>query len=165
MKENGERFIALLTEMVDLYRVILELSRQKRELLVAANTQELDLLTKKQECVILEIGKLESARVKLARQIALDHGLDGEGLTLPQMREMTDPDTAARLEEIGTEFDKIMGELAPVNQLNTELIQQALSFVNYNINILTRSTVSPTYSPQGQRGQETQGLKLVDRRV
>ncbi|MDR3560116.1 MAG: flagellar protein FlgN [Negativicutes bacterium] len=165
MKENWDRFIALLAEMVDLYRVILELSMQKRELLVAAKTKDLELLTQKEERVILQIGKLESARGKLARQIAAEHGLDGDGLTLPQLRELTEPETASKLEEIAIEFGKIMGELASVNQLNTELIQQALSFVNYNINLLTRSTVPQTYAARGQGNQETQSLKLVDRRV
>jgi flagellar biosynthesis/type III secretory pathway chaperone len=165
VKDNWGKLVALLTEMVDLYRVILEFSRQKRELLVETKIKDLELLTQKEECVILQIGKLESARVKLAHQIASDQGLDGEEVTLSKMLELTEPDTASQLEKIADEFDKTMRELALLNQLNTELIQQGLSFVNYNINLLTRNTISPTYSPRGQGGQETQAIKLVDRRV
>lgn len=165
MKENWEKLIALLTEMVDLYRVILQLSRQKSEALIAAKTQDIEAITKKEELLILRVGKLEAARGKLMQQIAARHGFDVEGLTLSKMQELTDPDIAEQLGKFAADFDSIMNELAPVNQLNTELIEQALSYVNYNINLLTHNAAAPTYAPQGQGGQGPQARKLVDRKI
>lgn len=165
MKENWEKLVALLTEMVDLYRVILQLSRQKSEALIAAKTQELEAITKKEELLILRVGKLEAARGKLMQQIAASYGLAVEGLTLSKMQELTEPDIAEQLGKFAAGFDSIMNELAPVNQLNTELIEQALSYVNYNINLLTHSKASNTYAPQGQGGQSPQIRKLVDRKI
>jgi len=165
VKDNWEKLVVLLTELVDLYRAILNLSKQKREALIAAKTQDIDTVTRQEELLILQVGKFEAARGKLMRQIADSHGLDVEVLTLSKMQELAGAEYSERLAKVAEAFDKVLGELAGVNEQNTELIQQALGFINYNINLLTRNTASPTYAPQNQGGQTAQARKLVDRKV
>lgn len=162
---NWEKLVTLLGEMVELYKAILELSRQKRDMLIAVKPQELESVTKQEELLILRVGKLESTRGKIMQEIAAAGGVTVEGLTLAKMQEMAGPDIAPRLAGIATEFDSIMHELAPVNQTNAELIQQALGFINYNLNLLTQSATGPTYAAKGTNTQEQQRPKLVDRKV
>jgi aspartate aminotransferase-like enzyme len=85
VKDNWEKLVVLLTELVDLYRAILNLSKQKREALIAAKTQDIDTVTRQEELLILQVGKFEAARGKLMRQIADSHGLDVEVLTLSKI--------------------------------------------------------------------------------
>lgn len=165
MKDIWEKLIALLSEMVALYKSVLEISRQKNETLIAAKPKELETLTRKEELLIVRIGKLETARIKLMNQLAEGYNLASETLTFTKLQELAEPAITESLEKIAQGFDTTLGELAPINLLNIALIEQALVFVNYNINLLTRSRTAPTYAPRGQGGQETQGLKLVDRRV
>ena len=65
MKDNWDNLVALLSEMVEIYQVILDLSRQKKEALTAAKTRELEAITNNEERLILQVGKLEAARGKL----------------------------------------------------------------------------------------------------
>jgi flagellar biosynthesis/type III secretory pathway chaperone len=164
VKEVWDNLITLLSEMVNVYKSILEISRQKNKSLIAAKTQEIEKLTREEEMLILHAGKLEGARIKLMQELAARYGVAGETLTLARLREIAEPDTAKKLETIAGEFDTTLQELAPINSLNTELIQQALRYINFNINILTKSSASNTYAPQGQAEPGT-SLRLVDRKI
>ncbi len=162
---NWDKLVAILDQMVELYQAILDISRRKRELLIAVKPQELEALTKQEEALILQVGKLEAARAKLAAQLAAAGGVSADGLTLAALQQLAGPDIADRIGKIAADFERILAELAPVNKLNAELIQRALGFINYNINILTRSTTGPTYAPQGKNSAEAQVRKLVDRKI
>lgn len=162
---NWDKLVTLLAEMADIYRAILELSRQKRDILIAVKPKELETVTKQEELLILQVGKLEAARSKLMQQLTAASGVSADSLTLTDIRKLAGPAVAESLDKIAADFDRIMAELAPVNQLNAELIQRALGFINYNINLLTQSTAGPTYAPQGQSAPDGQLRKLVDRKV
>jgi flagellar biosynthesis/type III secretory pathway chaperone len=162
---NWDKLIALLTEMAALYQAILGLSRQKRDILIAVKPHDLEAVTKQEELLILQVGKLEAARVKLMQQLAAASGVSVDDLTLTDVKKLAGPEIAEKLDKIATDFDRIMAELAPVNKLNAELIQRALSFINYNINILTQSTAGPTYAPQGQSTPDSHVRKLVDQKI
>ncbi|MDT8903895.1 flagellar protein FlgN [Anaeroselena agilis] len=162
---NWDKLINLLEEMVSLYEAILELSRQKRDILIAVKPQDLEAVTKQEELLILQVGKLEAARGKLVQQLAAAGGVTAQDITLAKMKELAGPEAGVRLDKIAAEFERIMAELAPVNKLNAELIQQALGFINYNINLLTQSSAGPTYAPQGKTPQDNQVRKLVDRKI
>lgn len=165
MKANWEKLIALLTEMIGLYRAILELSRQKRELLIAVKPQELEAVTKQEELLILQVGKLEAARGRLTQEIAVASGRKSAALTLAELKELAGPAESEKLEAIAADLDRIMQELAPINQLNADLIQRALGFINYNLNLLTQSAAGPTYAPGGRNVQDSPQRKLVDRKI
>jgi flagellar biosynthesis/type III secretory pathway chaperone len=162
---NWDKLLTLLDEMVSLYKAILELSRQKRDVIIAVKPQDLEKITKQEELLILQVGKLEAARGKLVQQLAAAGDVPAEGLTLTKMKELAGPQVAERLDKIAAEFGRIMAELAPVNMLNAELIQRALGFVNYNINLLTQNSAGPTYAPQSNNTQENQFRKLVDKKI
>lgn len=162
---NWDKLVTLLTEMAELYQAILELSRRKRDILIAVKPQDLEAVTKQEELLILQAGKLEAARGKLMQQLAAASGVSADGLTLNDAKKLAGPAIAEKLDKIAADFDRIMAELAPVNQLNADLIQRALGFINYNINILTQSTAGPTYAPQGKNAPDAQIRKLVDRKI
>lgn len=162
---NWDKLVAVLDQTVELYQAILDISRRKREILIAVKPQELEALTKQEEALILQVGKLEATRGKLAGELAAASGVSADGLTLAAMQQLAGPAVADRLGKIAGELARIMEELAPVNQLNAELIQRALGYINYNINLLTRSTAGPTYAPRGKGNNEAQIRKLVDRKI
>lgn len=165
MNQLWERLDAILTEMLELYRALLALSRQKRDMLVKVQVQDIEAVTKREETLILQIGKLEGLREQLVAEIAKTSQLAPESLNLAKIRELVDEATANRFVWIDKEFDEVLKELTPLNKLNTELIQQSLGFINYNLNLLTQSQVGPTYAAKGQNTQASTPRVLVDRKV
>lgn len=165
MKQHWEILIAILDEMLVLYQAILTLSQEKRTILVAADGQKLEQITKQEELLILQAGKLENQRGKAISEIGAFSGLAPAEINISKLKEFADNDIAKRLEELAERFDKIFAELESINEINTKLIKQALVFVNYNINMLAQSTTSPTYAPEGKSGQTGNSRNWVDRKV
>lgn len=165
MNQLWDKLDTILTEMLELYRALLALSTQKREMLVKVQVQDIEAITKREETLILQIGKLEGLREQLVASIAKTSQLPPEELNLAKIRELVDEAKADRFVWIDQEFDAILKELTPLNKLNTDLIQQSLGFINYNLNLLSQSQVGPTYAAKGQPAQNTPARGLVDRKV
>lgn len=165
MNKKWERLIAIFSELVEIYTVIFQLSNQKRKVLVAAKPKELEILTQKEELCVLKVGKVEQELSMLMQQIAAGYGVTTEGLTLKKIQALAEPSVSASLGAAGEQLNGLMTNLAVVNTSNGELIQQALRFVNYNINLLTQATASTTYAPQGHNTPETRVRKLFDHKI
>lgn len=165
MNQLWDKLDTILTEMLELYRALLTLSKQKREMLVKVQVQDIEAITKREETLILQIGKLEGLREQLVASIAKTSELPPEELNLAKIRGLVDEDKADRFVWIDQEFDAILKELTPLNKLNTDLIQQSLGFINYNLNLLSQSQVGPTYAAKGQNIQTSTPRVLVDRKV
>jgi flagellar biosynthesis/type III secretory pathway chaperone len=154
VKEQWEKLITVLEEMLALYRAILALSQEKRTVLVAADGQRLEQITKQEELLILQAGKLDNQRSDIVKEIGNVLGLTPSEITLENISKHADDNTASRLKRINADFEKVLGELAPLNKVNTQLIQHALNFVNYNINILAQNQSGPTYASKGRQSDK-----------
>lgn len=164
MKDKWEELLTVLKKMLSIYQVILTLSHQKHEILVSAQSQELDQVTKQEEVLIMQIGKLEDLRGKLVSELMVEHGITAGEVSLTQLHAIATPVVVEQLENFGKELTDIMTEMVPINKLNTELIKQALVFINYNINILSQTVVGPTYAARGQENEQSKRI-VFDARV
>lgn len=155
MNEKWQALLVVLNKILSVYQAILTLSQQKKEVLVAAKTQELEKITKQEEILVLQISKLEELRGRLIKEIMVTHGVTAERVSLEQLRQIATPDVIEQLDVFKKEIGLIMAAIVPLNKLNSELIKQALGFINYNINILSQTEVGPTYAAKGQANEQT----------
>ena len=133
MKDKWEELLTVLSNMLSIYQAILTLSQQKHDILVAAKSHELETVTKQEEVLIQQVGKLEDLRGKLVSELMAGYGITEGEVSLAQLYKIATPAVARQLENFGKKIGDIMTEMAPINKLNTELIKQALGFINYNI--------------------------------
>jgi len=160
-----DNLIMVLAELSELCKGLLELSKQKREFLIAGQAQKLEAVTRQEEVLILRIGKLEVLREKALQEIAAAYHLNIQGLTISQLRQMADDRIAGQIKDFEQVFSGITNELVPLNQLNTQLIQQSLNFVNYNINLLAQTQTGLTYAAKGSSGQSQPARNFLDAKV
>lgn len=165
MTAMWDKLVALLNHTLNVYQALLQLSRKKREILVEAKPQELEALTKQEERLIIEAGKLEKLRLSTIQELAASLGIAPEQAVLSTLIEHADSDTAAELQKISQQFSGLTGELTQLNALNEKLIRQSLEFVNYNINVLSQATAESTYAPKGQPEANRPGRSLLDTKV
>lgn len=165
MNEKWEELLAVLGKMLSIYQAILRLSRQKYEILVAAKSQELTKVTEQEEILILQIGKLEEYRESLVAELMALHGIEEGKFSFNALNKIAQPAVVERMESLRKDFGEVMKEIGPLNKLNTELIQQALGFINYNINILSQTAVGPTYAAKGQNNEQAPKRTAFDARV
>ena len=156
----------VLAESVTLYKDLLLLGEEKRQALIGADTAMLDAITRREELRILEGTRLEERRAKATAAIATHHKLADRKPTLLMLADAADPDTAEQIRSLGAELDTAVKQLVRLNDTNAALIHQALHFVQYNLNLLTRSQAETTYVPTGGR-KATGGsaAMILDRKV
>ena len=156
----------VLAESVTLYKDLLLLGEEKRQALIGANTAELDAITRREEMRILEGTRLEERRAKATAALATQYNMADKKPTLLMLADAADPDTAEKIRTVGAELDTAVKQLVRLNDTNAALIHQALHFVQYNLNLLTRSQAETTYVPTGGR-KATGGsaAMILDRKV
>lgn len=160
-----DKFVAILVETLNLYQVLLDLAQKKREILVKAKPRDLEAITKQEEAIVLQAGKIGAIRSNIILEIANLLGMQNKDMTLSLLIEHADSNYAQQLIDISGKLDKVLQELARLNKLNVELIQQSLNFVNYNINILAQTTSEQTYAPRGQASQPGKSRAIIDAKV
>jgi len=164
MKEKWEELIAVLNRLLSIYKEILALSQQKKQILVAAKSQDLARVVKEEERLILQLAKVEGRRRSLVRELmATQSKIHGEE-TLEQLQKIATPDVVMELEAFASKMNAIMAEIVPLNKVNTALVRQALIFINYNINVISQTVVGPTYAPKGHANEQTM-RKIFDMKV
>ena len=165
MKDKWEELLAVLSKMLSIYQVILTLCQQKNQILIAAKSHDLEIVTKQEEILIKQVGKLENLRGKLVSEIMVAHGIAEGEVSLAQLHKIATPAIVEQLEAFGKEFGVVVAAMEPLNKMNTKLIKQALGFINYNINLLSQTAVAPTYKAKGQANQQTIQRTVFDARV
>jgi len=165
MQDKWQELVKVLNQILSLYQAMLVLSRRKHKILVAAKSDQLEQVTKDEEVLILQVGQLEEKRRKLVSQLVTAYGLQPDSGSLSELQQVASSDIVEAMQTFSLEFGIIMEEIIPLNTLNTELIQQALVFINYNINLLSHTVAGSTYAAKGQSTEETRHRKLFDARV
>lgn len=152
-----------MSELLHIYREILVLSRQKKDILVAGKPADLAEVVKKEEILIIRAGKIDVVRQQVIQLIVKESHHDST-ITMSDLLLLAPERAAVELRSISYEFQHVLAELKERNILNTQLLQQALKLINFNINLLTQNAVGPTYSPYGSHGQPVQGRTMFDQK-
>jgi flagellar biosynthesis/type III secretory pathway chaperone len=165
MEDKWGNLLIVLQQMLTIYQDILRLSQEKKQILIAAKSAELEKITKKEDALILQVATLEEMRGKLVGEIMGSHGIVGPSIDLAQLQKIARPDLVDALAVFSKEFKSIMAQIVPLNKLNTALIQQSLNFINYNMNILAQVAVGPTYAAKGHANEQAPQRKVFDAKV
>ncbi len=166
MNTHWGELLTVLAESVTLYQDLLLLGEEKRQALVGADTAELDAITRREELRILDGTRLEERRAKATAALATRYHMADKKPTLLMLADAADPDTAERIRTLGAELDIVVKRLVRLNDTNAALIHQALHFVQYNLNLLTRSQAETTYVPTGNRKNSGGSAAMIlDRKV
>jgi flagellar biosynthesis/type III secretory pathway chaperone len=155
----------VLADMLSAYQKMLELGLAKRAALIDSQINDIEGITKKEETLIIFITHSEKIRKAVLAKIADYYQVSQDEINLAKIKELTDGKMDERFENLERDFHKTLSEIQSLNKTNNELIQQALSFVNYNINLLTQNVDDGNYAPKGQGGLTTQGRAIFDRKV
>jgi flagellar biosynthesis/type III secretory pathway chaperone len=160
-----DNLISLMAEIVAVYRLILEVSRKKKQALISARVEELEVLIKQEENLILQIGKKEAVRRKIAVDLASVYALPPEEFNLAKAKELGGAEVAAKLQALEDELASIISDLTPLNKTNSELIQQSLNYVNYSLNLLTQNSAGTNYAERGTNRSASRPKALIDAKV
>jgi flagellar biosynthesis/type III secretory pathway chaperone len=155
------QLLDVLTEQSQRYEELLALSLEKRDAIVKDDLELLQKITRFEHLLVSQNQKLERKRQELMKDISDVMGKSVEDLTLSALAElMKEQDVQAGLVEAGEKIRATLEQLSEANDLNATLIQNALEYIEYSMNVMkTSMNQNPSlYTVKGGQLQEDTGL-------
>ncbi|MCL1988377.1 MAG: flagellar protein FlgN [Firmicutes bacterium] len=145
-----ENLVSILTEQTARYEELLGLSKEKRDVIIANDIENLQKINHLENILISQNQKLEKKRQAVVADMAIVLNEKEKNLTLPKLIELMhdQPNERTALETARERIKTVMEELREMNHLNGQLIQNALEYVEFESNLLKSATgQAPTYFP------------------
>jgi flagellar biosynthesis/type III secretory pathway chaperone len=158
--------IQVLEEETLCYKNLLELSKEKTDILVAGDTVALQELTKTEQTMVAKTLRLEKKRDQVIDDIALVLNEDKNSLTISKLLErLKNEEERERLKAVQSEIKNVLEDLKRLNEQNRLLLNQSIDMIDFTLNAIqsTRSFTTNDYSQGGQM-QSTNGRSFFDAR-
>lgn len=150
-----EELMAVLKAELEGLKAIKELAYQKTDVIVNNEVEELEKITKKETELINQMANIEKARLKLLNSWGLDMNTP-----LSHIIEKI-PEEKEDLEKLAEELKAYLMDIQVRNNMNKELIEDNLEWIEFNINLLTQTAAPTTYNKKDSKT----GQSLFDRKV
>ncbi len=128
----------VLDQLLQQHQALCTLARQKKEVLIKNEIETLMEITKQESKLLKAVEQTEASRVELVKQLCAARGLSLESVTLQDLiKSTTSLEEKNRLAHYRQELIRIVSELRQANELNQQLLEQSLSFIQHNLDLLT----------------------------
>lgn len=160
-----DQLITVLEAELLNYEQLLQLSITKTEAIVNDNIKVIKDITNQENLLLGKNQTLEKKRQTLISDIAIVLNRDKNTLTLTNLIDIlaNSPKEQSKLKFIRDKLEDIINKLKSSNNQNGELINQALEFINFNINAVQSMQSLPpvSYDYDGKQHQ-TEGRNFFD---
>lgn len=151
-----------LAEETRCYRQLLVLARRQKEILVAAEIQELPSNVRMEEKQVFLLGPLAARRNELLEKIARSLGV--KKMDLSGAIEKAPGEVSGAFREAALLLAKTARELEAVNQGNDKLLKNALAYVNFTLRAVATAG-RPSAMTRVDRPLERPAASFVNRKV
>lgn len=148
--------IQALNNMAKLHRSLMALAKQKTEIIKKGDISSLQNLLKEENKHIQVIKKLENNLVSEAKTFLQKQGVELEQPTMANVIEMASEAEKEAIEKEKAELQHSIEELRTQNELNQQLLEQSLQFVNVSLDLLQPDLDSYNYDPSENTQSERQ---------
>lgn len=128
--------VDLLEKYLTVHEQLLQSSRKKTEILKKGDMEALTAIVKEEQKMLAFISQMEKKRIELVNGLAREQDGSGQNFNLAACIKLAPPPEQAMLKKLQDELLKVMLELKEVNQLNQQLTQQSLHFVNMTLHLI-----------------------------
>lgn len=146
-----KKLIDVLNRESIIYEGILKLSKEKTDVIVKGKVTELEGITRAEQTLILQLGKLEEEREALVGELAGQLGKKPEEITVSELEKILPAEQSRELKESSSKMTGLINELRGTNGVNSKLIKNSLDYIDFSINILSNAGSSgDIYGKSGQ---------------
>lgn len=153
LKDNLEKQVQIYCELKNLADI-------KQKALVANNLQELEAVTVREEQLLLEAAHVEKERLLWIDQMTQKEGKPADELTLSELA-----DRYPEFQDVKRDLETVVTDLQGVNNLNTQLLKQAMNVVNFTVGMLTHQDKNIYQKPGQKENQRSGALRILDRKA
>lgn len=135
-----------LETLIVLHQELCEFSKQKTEIIKNGFVEKFQMILAEERKYVHKLSTAEETRRAAVEKWYQDQDLPNEEMTITNMLEtITDNDEQHILEQLTIKLTKMITKLKQQEQLNGELIQQSMRFVQLSLDMLSPTIQSLNY--------------------
>lgn len=140
-----EELITVLKQEEDVYRKLLPVAEQKTQIIIRNDLTALQDVTEQEQLVIEKITSLEHKRDEVIVNMGVVLNRNPKTLTLKKLIGLLDrqPAEQAQLSKLHDSLSVILRKLSDINLRNQSLIKQSLEMIEFNMNLIQSTRMSP----------------------
>ncbi len=165
MNKSAEQLIIALEKEHDIYQEVLDLAKEKRRIIIEGQVKKLDGITKKEQNMIITLGKLEGIREAVLKNLMTELEIDSIE-NIEELVEHLDKNTSKKVMDIRNKLLDILEDVKKENDLNGKLIKQSLEFIDFNKNLIdSMENKGSTYGSDADEKNVKVKNNLFDARI
>lgn len=136
------KILETLRGQLDTNKALLELSKEKSNVLKENNTSKLMLLASEEEKLVRKTIELEKERGNLVNALKVNN----QSITdITSLISKTSPVTSENIKSVSKELKEVLNELQLQNDLNNKIMEIALEQIEFSKNVLMGASEPGTY--------------------
>lgn len=154
---STEHIAADLERLIGLHRELARIAEEKKQVLIQGDMERLTRVLQTESQVYKQASAAEESRQRetasfLAAKGVRQTGKSGEWTVSDLIKLVFNAEEKRRLMKLQTELLGVIRELQEANELNRQLVEQSLAFVNNTLDFITESRQQEiTYSHPGKQ--------------
>lgn len=127
-----------LENLLNLNKALYTLAIEKKPFLIQGKIDEIVRITHQEQKLIKAVQTTEAIRIELVQEIMTEKGIAlREGTISELAKSLTGANDKMKLIHYRDELLRVVTELREANELNQQLLEQSLSFVEMSLDLLT----------------------------
>lgn len=153
-----------LQELKKIHDEIIDLSKQKTEILKKGSAEKLHALLMQEQRLIHRLEFAEKQREKAVNQWFSHHGFSEEEQTITRMLQLlTNEAEKKELERVTVQLTEAMTVLKQQEQLNQALLHQSLQLIDMSLNMMRPTIEKMNYErPKSKERRSPSGQSVFD---
>lgn len=156
---NIHGLLSILEDEYRIYQTLHDLALKKKEVLIEGKVNELDEIVRTEQACIAAVSKLEDEREEWLKE----HEMTGME-DIHEVLENNSDEEKRQLSDFQERFKKLLQEVADVNEHNQALIEQALEYIEFSINLIGDALTSDNTTYE-KRGTDQKSSALFDEKI
>ncbi|MBN2794389.1 MAG: flagellar protein FlgN [Clostridia bacterium] len=136
MSKSIEQLLLVLNKEQEIYDQIILLSNDKQNAIVRNDIKLLEQIVEKEKTYSISLVKLEEIRTKVIDQLVKDYNLM-EISVLSDLYPFLSDKEVRQVDSVKTKLVNTVSILGQKNELSRKLIEQSLSQIQFDLNLLT----------------------------
>lgn len=155
-----DNLLDVLNEEESQYRVLIDLSKEKKDVLIKADIERLQQITQAEQNITDELHTLELKRRSVIADMAVVLRRDKNELTIEKMIEIlsNQPEEQKKLSEVRVKLRGTLDEMMKINAQNQMLIEQAIEMTEFDLTLFRSMRQAPETANYGRDAANTGDL-------
>lgn len=157
-----EELITVLSREKEIYEKLIPISERKTVVLIREDLQELQKVTDEEQQLLDAAYAADKKREKIIENIGIVLNRDPKELDLTTLARLMarQPAEKKQLSELHDSLKLVMDRLVNVNQKNKELIENSLEMIEFNMNFIQSTRMSPGSNNYNRNASSCYGVDM-----